>query len=78
MIKFSDLFSVLNSDEVILVNDTDGSVLWDSKGDPIHTIVQDDYFYSFFESNYDREVNDITVVKQDLSLDETTLLIQLV
>lgn len=75
---FQDLLKIINTQEVIIVQDTDGNILLDSKGLPLYEVKDtepfDNYFYS---DNWQREVIDITVVKQDLSLDTTTLLVTL-
>lgn len=75
---FQDLLKIINTQEVIMVQDTEGHILLDSKDLPLYEVIDtepfDNYFYS---DNWQREVIDITVVKQDLSLDETTLLITL-
>ena len=71
----NDLLNVINPDEVILIMDTKGKVLVDNHDTPLYSLVNNDYYSYWLDDNYTREVIDITVVKQDLSLDETTLMI---
>lgn len=75
MITLGKLIGIINNSEVIAIYDSNGFLLIDSHGDSLIVILDSWFFGEWLLDNNEREVFDVTVVKNDLSLDETTLVI---
>lgn len=75
MITLNDLLNIINDEEVILIRSSDGRIVFDNHDTALYELHNNDYYDMWLDDNYNREVIDITVVKRDLCLDETTLMI---
>ncbi|MCQ2088056.1 MAG: hypothetical protein MJZ37_08370 [Bacilli bacterium] len=75
MITLNDLLNIINYEEVILIRSSDGRIVFDNHDTTLYELQNNDYYDMWLDDNYNREVIDITVVKRDLCLDETTLMI---
>lgn len=69
------IIAMINPYEVVMIRDEDGKIILDPHGDCLADVYKAELYCDYLMDFYERKCVDLTVVKNDLGYDLTTILL---